>query len=229
MQVKIENVYRRPYEILPAAGALAAAIALKTWPELFIIPTQAALTCSAGLAGLAALRGLQARRIIRYRRSLRRLPSYALEPKDIPHSSNNLFFGRGFEWTQVHAQRLHQARMPYNAHLLKLGRLYKVARDHERKHPDGDWLTRITTRNAWWNPVEPLAPLGGKPEIHGVEPDEEEIWTALAELTNHVIVYGTTRVGKTRLAQLLVAQDIRRGDPTFVFDPKGDVELLLSM
>ena len=229
MQVKIENVYRRPYEILPAAGALAAAIALKTWPELFVIPTQAAMACSAGLAGLAAVRGMQARRIVRYRRSLRRLPAYALEPKDIPHAGDGLFFGRGFEWTQVHAQRLHQARMPYNAHLLKLGRLYKFARDYERKHPQGDWLTSVTQRSAWWNPVEPLAPLGGKPEIHGVEPDEEEIWTALAELTNHVIVYGTTRVGKTRLAQLLVTQDIRRGDPTFVFDPKGDVELLLSM
>ncbi len=229
MQIKIENVYRRPYEILPAASALAAAIALKTWPELFVIPTQAAMACSAGLTGLAAVRGMQARRIVRYRRSLRRLPSYALEPKDIPHAGDGLFFGRGFEWTQAHVQRLHQARQPYNAHLLKLGRLYKFARTYERSHPQGDWLTDLTRRNAWWNPVEPLAPLGGKPEIHGVEPDEEDIWTPLAELTNHVIVYGTTRVGKTRLAQLLVTQDIRRGDPTFVFDPKGDVELLLSM
>ncbi len=229
MQVRLENVYRRPYEILPAAGALAAAIAMRTWPELFVLPTQAALACTAGLAGLAALRGTQARRIMRYRRNLRRLPFYALEPKDVPSSKDSVFIGKGFEWGQTHIQRLHQARMPQNKHLLQLGKLYKFARDYERKHPEGDWLTSITKKEAWWNPVEPLAPVGGKPEIHGVEPDEEDVWTALAELTNHVIVYGTTRVGKTRLAQLLITQDIRRGDPTFVFDPKGDVELLLSM
>ena len=37
---------------------------------------------------------------------------------------------------------------------------------------------------------------------------------------------GTTRVGKTRLAELLIAQDIRRGEVVIVFDPKGDVDLL---
>jgi len=36
-------------------------------------------------------------------------------------------------------------------------------------------------------------------------------------------VLGTTRVGKTRLAELLIAQDIRRGEVVIVFDPKGDV------
>jgi DNA helicase HerA-like ATPase len=39
-------------------------------------------------------------------------------------------------------------------------------------------------------------------------------------------VLGTTRVGKTRLAELLIAQDIRRGEVVVVFDPKGDVDLL---
>ena len=42
----------------------------------------------------------------------------------------------------------------------------------------------------------------------------------------HTVVYGTTRVGKTRLAELLITQDIRRGDTTIVFDPKGDADLL---
>lgn len=229
MRVPLENVYRRPYEIVPAATALAAAITVKTWPELFMLPAQAALATSAALAGLSALRAHQAKRIIRYRNQLRQLPHYALEPKDVPSSAESLFLGKGFEWTQKHTQRLHQARKPGNEHLLKVGRMYKWARDYERNHPDGDFITNLTRKGAWWNPASPMAPVGGKPEIHGVEPDEEDAWTALAELTNHVIVYGTTRVGKTRFAQLLIGQDIRRGDPTFVFDPKGDVELLLSM
>lgn len=229
MKIPLENVYRKPYEIVPATTALAAAIAVKTWPELFMLPVQAAMATSAGLALLSAVRMSQGHKILRYRKNLLRLPEYALAPSDIPGSADALFLGRGFEWTQRHTQRLHQARQPHNEHLLKVGRLYKFARDYERNHPEGNLLTNLTRSKDWWNPVTPQAPLGGRTEIHGVEPDEEDIWTALAELTNHVIVYGTTRVGKTRLAQLLIAQDIRRGDPTFVFDPKGDGELLLSM
>ena len=35
---------------------------------------------------------------------------------------------------------------------------------------------------------------------------------------------GTTRV-KTRLAEVLISQDIRRGEVVIVFDPKGDIDL----
>ena len=52
------------------------------------------------------------------------------------------------------------------------------------------------------------------------------MWMDLAERVGHTLVLGTTRVGKTRLAELLIAQDIRRGDVVIVFDPKGDADLL---
>jgi len=55
------------------------------------------------------------------------------------------------------------------------------------------------------------------------------MWSSLGERVGHTLVLGTTRVGKTRLCELLVTQDIRRGDVVVVFDPKGDVELLLRM
>ena len=42
----------------------------------------------------------------------------------------------------------------------------------------------------------------------------------------HTLVLGTTRVGKTRLAEVLITQDIARGDVVIVFDPKGDAELM---
>tara|TARA_B100001540_G_scaffold315454_1_gene342735 strand:- start:362 stop:1951 length:1590 start_codon:yes stop_codon:yes gene_type:complete len=48
----------------------------------------------------------------------------------------------------------------------------------------------------------------------------------LGERVGHTLVLGTTRVGKTRLAELLITQDIRRGDVVIVFDPKGDADLL---
>ena len=70
------------------------------------------------------------------------------------------------------------------------------------------------------------AGLGGDPALHGVEPDESDIWMDLSERVGHTLVLGTTRVGKTRLAELLIAQDIRRGEVVIVFDPKGDADLL---
>ncbi|HEG1796567.1 TPA: type IV secretion system DNA-binding domain-containing protein, partial [Escherichia coli] len=72
-------------------------------------------------------------------------------------------------------------------------------------------------------------PVGGNPALHGIEPDEQDVTLALGERVGHTIVYGTTRVGKTRLAELLVTQDIRRGEVTIVFDPKGDADLLLRV
>ena len=74
--------------------------------------------------------------------------------------------------------------------------------------------------------VEDTGGVGGDPAIHGVEPDETEIWMDLEDRVGHTLVLGTTRVGKTRLAELLIAQDIRRGEVVIVFDPKGDVDLL---
>jgi conjugative coupling factor TraD (SXT/TOL subfamily) len=52
------------------------------------------------------------------------------------------------------------------------------------------------------------------------------VWIDLGERVGHILVLGTTRSGKTRLAEILITQDIRRGDVVIVFDPKGDAALL---
>lgn len=43
---------------------------------------------------------------------------------------------------------------------------------------------------------------------------------------SHMITWGTTRIGKTRLAESLIEQDIIAGRSVVVFDPKSDMELL---
>ena len=48
----------------------------------------------------------------------------------------------------------------------------------------------------------------------------------LGDRVGHTLVLGTTRVGKTRLAEILITQDIARGDVVIVFDPKGDADLM---
>lgn len=87
-------------------------------------------------------------------------------------------------------------------------------------------LARFLRARAWWNPLAPLPSVGGKPALHAVEPDEQDVWMDIGERVGHTLVLGTTRVGKTRLAEIFIAQDIRRGDVVIVFDPKGDADLL---
>ena len=61
--------------------------------------------------------------------------------------------------------------------------------------------------DAPFNPVRPLPPVGGLPRLHGIEPDEVDVSLPLGERVGHSLVLGTTRVGKTRLAELFVTQD----------------------
>lgn len=74
--------------------------------------------------------------------------------------------------------------------------------------------------------LKPAAVLGGNPALHGVELKEQAVWMPLRERVGHMLVLGTTRVGKTRFLEVQAAQDIRRGDVVIVFDPKGDGDLL---
>jgi type IV secretory pathway TraG/TraD family ATPase VirD4 len=45
----------------------------------------------------------------------------------------------------------------------------------------------------------------------------------------HTFVFGTTGVGKTRLAEYLIEQDIRKGYSVAFFDPKGDQEIFAKI
>jgi conjugal transfer pilus assembly protein TraD len=57
--------------------------------------------------------------------------------------------------------------------------------------------------------------------LHGLD-KEGDTYADLANLVGHTLIVGTTRVGKTRLFDLLIAQAICRGEPVIVIDPKGD-------
>lgn len=41
----------------------------------------------------------------------------------------------------------------------------------------------------------------------------------------HLFCFGSTRIGKTRLIELMLEQDIRKGYSVALFDPKGDIDL----
>ncbi|EPA8554275.1 type IV conjugative transfer system coupling protein TraD [Yersinia enterocolitica] len=223
----IEALLRPAVELNTAVvPGMAAYVCVQAPWAVALAPTVSYVT-AAGFAALAVTRTHQGMKIIRYRRNLRRLTRYVMSTKQIPVSHRRLFLGRGFRWTQKHTQRLQDTLRPEVARYLQPNRFYLGARQLEMMTEHRlPWLGKLLSADTPLNPVRPLPPVGGNPALHGIEPDEKDVTLALGERVGHTVVYGTTRVGKTRLAELLVTQDIRRGEVTIVFDPKGDADLM---
>lgn len=225
---------RFAFEFVPAAMHTAVATVLICAPKLvYPILPQASQAAGVAILALGALRFGQGLHLLRYRRELRRLPRYVLDAAATPVSGQRLFLGRGFAWDQRHSQRLAETRVPGARRYLAQSRLYRAARNFEIRHEhsrSAQPLLRLLRIDHVWNPLRPLPPVGGNPCLHGVGvEDEQDVWQSLAERPGHTLVLGTTRVGKTRLAELLIAQDIRRGEMVVTLDPKGDVDLLRRM
>jgi len=211
---------------------LAAALSLYAPWSLALNPTLG-LAAAAVFLALGIVRFRQAAVVLRYRRHIRRLPRYTMSSRDVPVSTQRLFLGRGFRWDQRHTQRLLQTYRPEFRRYVEPPPGFRLARRLEARLERAPApLARLTRMTSWdhpLNPVRPLPPVGGLPRLHGVEPHEIEVSLPLTERVGHTLVLGTTRVGKTRLAELLLIQDIRRGEVCITFDPKGDADLLKRM
>jgi len=225
-EAPLEGLLRPPVEFISAGYLGSAGVFLLTNPTWGLLPASIALPAAAVALAGSAYRFRQGWRVSRYQRNIRQLQPYSLASKDIPFSHRKLFVGKGFRWTQKHAQRLYELRLPQNEHytaetsLTRRLRALEMRLEHTRFASLRNWTERL---------APPPPPVGGAPELHGVEPNEEDIWIELAERVGHMLVLGTTRVGKTRFAEIMITQDIRRGDCVIVFDPKGDADLLLRM
>lgn len=225
----IEALLRPPVELYSAAVSAAAALVTALAPDAFMMIPTVAYTTSAVLGVFAVVRAKEGLGVLRFQRNLRRVPHYEMRASKIPYSHKRLFLGRGFLWTQKHTQRLRAALSPDAEIYLRPSAAYQWARRKEVEWEHLPVLRHLAEglgRDTWWNPLRPLPDVGGKAALHGVEPDEEDVYMNLSERVGHTSVLGATRVGKTRLMEVLVTQDIRRGDIVVVFDPKGDADLL---
>ena len=225
----IEALLRPPVEAWSAStAAIGAAICVLAPWALFMTPG-VAYGAALLFGWLAWHRGRQAWRVLRYQRHMRSLPRCRMRADQIPWSPSRLFLGRGFAWGQKHTQRLRDTLRPEVRTYLEDSALSRWVRRHEPAWERSSvlrWLYRLTSADTLFNPLRPAPPVGGKPQLHAVEPDEQDVWMPLDERNGHTLVLGTTRVGKTRLAEILITQDIRRGDTVIVFDPKGDADLM---
>ncbi|WP_210456542.1 type IV conjugative transfer system coupling protein TraD [Pantoea ananatis] len=232
----IESLLRPAVEMYSATVAGSATFICLTAPWSVALAPSVSWVTAAGFGVLALKRTSQGLKILRYRRNIRRLSRYALTSDQIPVSRRHLFLGKGFQWSPRHTQRLMEARRPECEIYVQPSVMYRMARELEKKMEYSlPWLCRLTSADSAINPFRPLPPVGGSSVYHGVEPDEVNVMSDLGERVGHMLVMGTTRVGKTRLAELMITQDIRRRNAAgefevvIVFDPKGDADLLRRM
>ncbi|MGH0003631.1 conjugative transfer system coupling protein TraD [Pseudovibrio ascidiaceicola] len=120
---------------------------------------------------------------------------------------NHVWYGKGFDWENRHAQRVFEitkrdwATFTKNLHQKPLKLPFM-------KQKDSDQNKNI-----------------GQPWIHGVEPSEGDIFQPMGHVEGHTLVIGTTGAGKTRLFDIAISQAIARNEPVVIVDPKGDKEM----
>ena len=235
----VEVLLRPAVELYTVAACAGAAFLSLVAPWSLALSPAMGVGSALAFGAYGALRYRDARVILRYRRNIRRLPRYVMTSKDVPVSQQRLFVGRGFLWEQKHTHRLTQTFRPEFRCYVEPTLAYRLARRLEERLEFAPFpLSRLAKLTGWdmpVNPVRPLPPVGGLPRLHGIEPDEVDVSLPLGERVGHSLVLGTTRVGKTRLAELFVTQDIRRRNAqgehevVIVIDPKGDADLLKRM
>ncbi|WP_170111837.1 type IV conjugative transfer system coupling protein TraD [Photobacterium frigidiphilum] len=241
----VEGLLRPAEELTSSIMFILCALLVTLRPDIFLIPADLRLYMVLSLLIPAFIRTWQGLNVLAYRRGLLKLPIWVQSSKEIPVYNDKLFLGKGFLVQPRHAQRLYDSRQPWAEKYVTPSALYQLARRVEAYHEGnalGRWLAGkvpypkdnplaiFNTVMRVMNPAPPLPPLGGDTRMHGVGIAEEtDCLLPMSARAGHTLVLGTTGVGKTRLAEILVTQDIRRGDVVFMFDPKGDADMLKRM
>jgi conjugative coupling factor TraD (TOL family) len=226
----LESLLRSPVEWWSSLVYFVAGMFILVFSSHLLLTLSISQDIAMGLFIIAAWRFFQGLKVFRYQRNLKRLPFYALSSDELPISNKKLFLGKGFKWQAKHTQRLRDLKQSGREKFLKPGKAYQWARAFESKHEHSPKLKKIINllgSTSAFNPLRPLPLVGGDSAVHGIEPNEQNIFLNLSERVGHTMILGTTRVGKTRLLELMIASDIRRNDSAvIVFDPKGDLDLL---
>jgi len=232
MQKPLEGLLRPPLEWITSIIAFESVYLLVTHPSFFLLTGRISQTLSCALLLLGVYRFKQGHRIWRYQSKLKRMPIYIMRSKDMPVNQSHLFLGKGFLWTTQHTQRLRDLDLDYNLKFKHPSRLYQWIKKNElpsNKKPFFKHIAKLLNKDHWLNPFRPYPAIGGDPCIHAVSDHEQDISINLIERASHLLVLGLPGVGKTRFAELIISQDIRRGDVVIVLDPKGDADLLRRM
>ena len=200
-----ENLFRPAYESIAAIGWTVAGLAM-AYVTFFTKAPSSAFWYMGGLSvAFAIWRWRQTLKLWAFKISLAGRPFLFMRASALSalmrKQPTKLWLGFGFDWGPQHTQRVTEIRR----------RAVKTVMPPE-------WFMKLKK-------VKPLDETKGAPWIHGVEPEEKHIYVPLDALEGHVLVFGTTGSGKTRLLETVVSQAIERKEVLVMLDPKGDKEL----
>jgi len=226
----VEALLRPPAELTAGSVSVLCGAAAALGAEYLLMTPVVGYATAAVLGAFGCWWFRRGLRVVRYQRNLRRRRRYAMRAERIPVSGERLFVGRGFRWGERHTQRLHDCRKTRFRRYVEPGALAAWA---ERCAAGGGGVLgpigRVLAADVAGNPWRAAPAVGGSTWFHGVEAREEDVYLPLRDRTGHTLVFGTTQVGKTRMLEVAVTQDIRRGEVVVVFDPKGDADLLRAI
>lgn len=167
---------------------------------------------------------------------------------------SEIWMGRGFLWTPIQTQRYHEVikheydkindMMTITDSLKYRIKSFKKPLIEYRENitPEGNKrIEKVEKSMAMYvlyalvhlpvsifrfiHPVPYRSGRMGQCWIHGLCDEEETISIPIEFFKGHALILGTTGSGKTRMAELLNAQAIMRGECLIIIDPKGDKEM----
>jgi len=198
--ISYEMPWRPNYELNAAIswiGATGLALGVNAFTSLPSMPfyTMAIVSLGMGLTQLPA-----ALKLKKLQNSLNGKPlqfiSLEAVKKVISKHPNQMWLGTGFEWESRHAQRVFEILRRDTSDV-------KGSLNNKKKNEEDI----------------------GQRWIHGVEPNEINIYQPLKHIQGHTLIVGTTGSGKTRLFDTFITQAILRDEAVFIIDPKGDKEM----
>lgn len=203
----MENPCWRPaYEVYAATGWVVALVISGFIVQAGNLPVEVYLIASVVVLTLSVWRIRKGVMVWQQRGSLSGKPLEWITTSEIQKKMDSMpdhvWLGWGFEWDRTHMQRLYDIE--------RLGR-----KERERLPPP-----RIFRRNK--------GPKRGNPMLHGVEPNEKDIFIPIKDWEGHVFVPAQTGAIKTRLLALMAVQAIRRTprECVIIIDPKYDHDLV---
>ena len=229
----VEALLRPATEFYSSLVSFLAVIILILSPHYLMAPPPIHYAVIIGCCLLSVGRFIQGYKILRYRKNLKQVKRYKLRDDEIKSSPTHLQVGVGFLWEQLHTQRLHDIRTSEGLEYVKPSSIVQWV---DRKRIE--WQNKIALKfmldiagiNIPFNPFIPKPQLGGLPFIHGLGVDQEQpVYLSLSNRKQHLIVEGGSGVGKTRVAETFIIQDIQRDNNcVIVIDPKCDPSLFLT-
>ena len=156
-------------------------------------------------------------RWVRWRRS----PRWMVRSGDLPFESCRRWLpARPAKWLYL-CLPARVAGWLYPDKGILLGRAFQWSREHTQE------LEGYLHRSSKPLPMGTDARLG-YPALHAVGMGEEQpLVLAWGDLSGHALFGGTTRSGKTRLLEVVLAEAIRGPGTVVVIDPKGDADLFI--